>query len=180
MANLAIPRPLIITSKVVKTAPEAASKDVPVASVTSGSAGVADKTKGVLLRYNTDNREWDRITAVTPLNRSDRLLCLTPFRASITIGKVRMQLVVETEVRVLSSSSDAVPALEIVQGRLMIRQARVRFTQGRLREPVRNPGDDPRDHHRPGEARDADLRSVDLENPAAFRRLHPGGNRAGR
>ena len=107
-------------SKVAKAATDAASKDVPVAAVTSGSAGFADKAEGVLLRYNTDKREWDRITAATPLNRSDRILCLTPFRASITIGKIRMQLVGETEVRVLSSSSDAVPALEIVQGRLLI------------------------------------------------------------
>ena len=114
------PSPDTESSRVAKAATEAASKDVPVASVPSGSAGLADKAEGVLLRYNADKREWDRITAATPLNRSDRLLCLTPFRASITIGKIRIQLVGETEIRVLSSSSDAVPALEIVQGRLLI------------------------------------------------------------
>jgi hypothetical protein len=99
-----------------------ASGAAPAPRAPSGSSGLAEKADGVLLRYNPEKREWERLTAATPLIRPDRLLCLNPFRVPITLGKVRMTLVGETEVRILSLSSDAVPALELVQGRLLIRQ----------------------------------------------------------
>ena len=110
------------TAKVAKASMEARSKDTAVPSVPPGSSGVAEKTNGILLRYNADNREWDRLSEVTNLNRSDRLLCLTPFRDSITMAKMRITMVSETEIRILSASTDPVPSLELVQGRLMIRQ----------------------------------------------------------
>ena len=110
------------TSKVAKASTEAKSKDAPVPTVPSGSSGLAEKTDGLFLRYNTDNREWVRLNAAVPLNRTDRLLCLTPFRTSITMGTTRITMVGETEVRILSTSTDPVPALELVQGRLLIRQ----------------------------------------------------------
>jgi hypothetical protein len=40
----------------------------------------------------------------------------------MSLGKIRVTLVGETEIRILSLSSDSVPALELVQGRLLIRQ----------------------------------------------------------
>ena len=107
------------TSKGAQASMEAKSKAV---AAPSGFSGMAEKSSGILLRYNTDKREWERLTEATPLNRSDRLLCLTPFRASITLGKIRITLVGETEVRILSGSTDAVPALELVQGRFVVRQ----------------------------------------------------------
>jgi hypothetical protein len=111
-------------SKVAKASTDAKPKDeaVPVPAVPSGSAGLAEKADGLFLRYNTDKREWDRLSGATNLNRSDRLLCLTPFRSSITMGKMRITLVGETEVRIVSSGNDTVPALELVQGRLLIHQ----------------------------------------------------------
>jgi hypothetical protein len=110
------------TAKVAKASMEAKSTEPAVPSVPSGSSGMAEKTNGILLRYNTENREWDRLTAATPLNRSDRLLCLTPFRASITMAKIRITLVAETEIRILSAPSDRVPAVELVHGQCLIRQ----------------------------------------------------------
>jgi hypothetical protein len=92
------------------------------ATVAAGSAALAEKPDGVLLRYNPRERAWERLTEATPLDRPDRLLCLAPFRASISLGKIRVTLVGETEVRILSLSSDSVPVLELVQGRLQIRQ----------------------------------------------------------
>ena len=89
----------------------------------AGASGLADGAGGVLLRYNADEREWVRLTGPTPLARSDRLLCLSPFRAKLTLGKIPIELVAETEVRVLSQSSDKVPALELVQGRLLVRNS---------------------------------------------------------
>ncbi len=110
------------TAKVAAASTEDRSKDTAVPSIPSGSSALAEKTGAILLRYNAENREWDRLTSATPLNRNDRVLCLTPFRAAITMAKVRIILVAETEVRILSASSDPVPSLELVQGRLIIRQ----------------------------------------------------------
>ena len=79
-------------------------------AVPAGASGLADAAGGVLLRYNADEREWVRLTGPTPVARSDRLLCLSPFRAKLTLGKIPIELVAETEVRILSQSSDTVPA----------------------------------------------------------------------
>ena len=75
------------------------------------------------MRYNPDDREWVRLTGPTSLNRTDRLLCLAPCRAVISIGKLRLSLLGETEIRLLSQSSDKIPAIELVQGRALLRQA---------------------------------------------------------
>src|SRR4029077_20679037 len=102
---------------------DAKSKDAaPVPTGSAGSSGLAEKTDGILLRFNPDKREWERLADSSPLNRSDRLLCLPPFRASITLGKMSIVMLGGTEVRILSQSSDTVPSLELVQGRLLIRQ----------------------------------------------------------
>jgi hypothetical protein len=78
---------------------------------------------GILLRYDTEQREWVRLTVATGLGGTDRLLCLTPFRAPIALGKTRITLVGQTEIRVLSQPTDDVPALELVYGRVLIRQS---------------------------------------------------------
>jgi hypothetical protein len=93
-------------------------------AVPAGSAGLAEKPQGILLRFNADpdKRQWERLTDAAPLVRGDRLLCLAPFRSSIILGTLRITLVGETEVRVLSQASDPVPALELAFGRLLVRQ----------------------------------------------------------
>jgi hypothetical protein len=105
-----------------KPADLAKAKPAPPAAVPSGSAGLAEKPDGVLLRYNEERREWDRLTSETPLKTSDRLLCLEPFRAWIVLGKIRIGLVRQTEVRILSQPTDPVPSIELLQGRLLVRQ----------------------------------------------------------
>ena len=45
-----------------------------------------------------------------------------PFRAAIDLGKIRIAMVRETEVRILSHPSDPVPAIELLQGKVVIRQ----------------------------------------------------------
>jgi hypothetical protein len=91
--------------------------------VPPGAAGLADPLDGILLRYNPDEREWVRLTGPTPLSRADRLLCLAPSRALIAIGKLQLSLLGETEIRLLTQSSDKVPAIELLQGRALLRQA---------------------------------------------------------
>jgi hypothetical protein len=89
----------------------------------AGASGLAASEGGVLLRYNGDQREWERLSGTTAVNRSDRLLCLSPFRATVTLGNIPLVLVGETEIRVLSQSSDKIPAIELIQGRLLVRNA---------------------------------------------------------
>ncbi len=91
----------------------------------AGASGLAmaDSADGILLRYDNDSREWVRVSAPTPLNRGERLLCLAPSRALVTIGKVRLVLVGETEVRIVSQASDKIPAMELILGRALVRQA---------------------------------------------------------
>jgi hypothetical protein len=86
-----------------------------VASV--GSAAAPD---GILLRFNPDQRVWERLKGQTPLVPSNRLLCLAPFRAMITLGKVSIVLLGESELSVLPQSTAASPAVELVQGRLLL------------------------------------------------------------
>ena len=99
-------------------APAPASLKLP-----AGASGVAATDGGVLLRYNADQREWERLTGATPVSRSDRLLCLAPFRATVTLGNLPLVLVGETEIRILSQSSDKIPAIELIQGRLLVRNS---------------------------------------------------------
>jgi hypothetical protein len=107
--------------KVAKGAETAAHPESKTPTVPPGASGLADASGGVLLRYSADEREWVRLIGSTALGRTDRLLCLSPFRAKLFLGKVPVELVAETEVRVLSQSSDPVPAIELVQGRLLLR-----------------------------------------------------------
>jgi hypothetical protein len=107
-------------AKTAKADPaKAKSANPPV--IPAGSAGVAEKADGILLRYDEGKRLWDRLVDETPLKTSDRLLCLEPCRAAIDVDKVRIGLVRETEVRVLSRPSDPEPAIELIQGRIVLR-----------------------------------------------------------
>ena len=110
-------------SKATKAAdPSVAAKDSAVPKpVPADSSGIAEADGVVLLRYNNDQREWDRLVGSTSVSKSDRLLCLSPFRATITLGKIPIVLTGETEVRILSRSSDKVPAIELIHGRLLLR-----------------------------------------------------------
>ncbi len=100
----------------------AKAKDKARTDLPAGSAGLADKSDGILLRYNEEKREWERLVKETPLKPNDRLLCLNPFRAAIDLGKVRIALVGLTEVRLLAPASADAPSIELVQGRILIRQ----------------------------------------------------------
>jgi len=94
----------------------------PVPATPPGSAGLAAAPDGILLRYNADQRGWERLTGATALAPSNRLLCLAPFRAAVMIGKVQIVMVGESEVRILPQSTAAAPAIELAQGRLLLPQ----------------------------------------------------------
>jgi hypothetical protein len=99
------------------------SKDgsaIPPAPV--GTVGLAAASDGVLLRFNADDRAWVGLKTPAPLAASSRLLSLAPFGATITLGKTELALVDETELRILPQSSDDVPGVELIQGRLVVKQ----------------------------------------------------------
>jgi hypothetical protein len=85
-----------------------------------GSVGSAAANDGILLRFNPDQRVWERLKGQTPLVPSNRLLCLAPFRATLTLGNVQIVLPGESEIRILPQSTTAAPALELMQGRLLV------------------------------------------------------------
>ncbi len=97
------------------------AESIAKAVVPAGSAGLAAAAEGVLLRYNADSREWERLTGPTPLAASTRLLCLYPSKATITVGKTQVVMVGECEIRILPQSTEAAPAIELAQGWLVVR-----------------------------------------------------------
>jgi len=109
----------------IKTAPgsSAAAKSQEPGPVPAGASGLADAVDGIVLRYDPDQREWTRLVAATALVRSDRLLCLSPFRAPITLAKTGITLVGQTEIRILSEPTDQVPSIELIYGRVLVRQS---------------------------------------------------------
>jgi hypothetical protein len=92
----------------------------PVTSQLVGSVGSAADTDGILLRFNPDQRTWVRLKGQTPLFPSNRILCLAPYRAPISIGKLRIVLLGESEVRISPQSTAAAPAVELMQGRILV------------------------------------------------------------
>src|SRR5262249_21267403 len=57
-----------------------AHKPAAARALSDGAVGVVEKLDGILLRFNGDKREWERIAEGAPLAASDRLLSLEPFR----------------------------------------------------------------------------------------------------
>jgi len=101
--------------------PTSKSKEAaPLPAAPVGSVGSAAAPDGILLRYNPDQRIWERLKGATPLVPSNRLLCLAPCRATVTLGKMQIVLVGESEVRILPQSTVAAPALELMQGRILL------------------------------------------------------------
>ena len=98
-----------------------AANAVTKAAVPAGSAGLVVAIEGILLRYNSDSREWERLTGPTPLAASSRLLSLYPSRATIMVGKTQVMMTGECEIRILPQSTDLAPAIELTQGWLVIR-----------------------------------------------------------
>ena len=84
----------------------------------SGIVGVAEKPAGVLLRYNSDRRQWEQLTKETPLKDQDRLLNLDPFRSALVLGGARVELVGETEVLVKRALPTEAARFNLVQGRV--------------------------------------------------------------
>jgi hypothetical protein len=92
----------------------------PAPADVAGSVGSATPSDGILLRFNPDQRVWERLKGPTALLPSNRILCLAPFRGTVTLGKVQIVLLGESEFRILPQSTAVAPAIELTQGRLLL------------------------------------------------------------
>jgi len=88
--------------------------------VPPGSAGFVKKPTGVVLRHNTERRDWDRLTDATTLREQDRLLSLDPFRAPIEIGTADVDLIGETEIWVRTTPPTLASRFTLAQGRVVL------------------------------------------------------------
>ena len=86
----------------------------------AGQAGIAKKPSGVLLRFNSDKRDWDRLNDITPLREQDRLLSLAPFRSTLELGNSLVELVGETEIWVKAAQPTQAGRLSLAQGRVVL------------------------------------------------------------
>ncbi len=98
------------------------AKSRPETKLFPGSVATLEKPEGVLLRATEQKPDWERVVDETPLKPGDRILSLAPFRATIDMEKLRIQLVGETELRLLPHAPDAPPAFELVQGQIVVRR----------------------------------------------------------
>jgi hypothetical protein len=85
-----------------------------------GAIGLAGRSDGVVLRFNTEKREWERLAAQAPLRALDRLLSLAPYRTTLELGAARVDLVGETEVAVRTAGADQAARLVLIQGRVVL------------------------------------------------------------
>jgi hypothetical protein len=89
-----------------------------------GVIATTEMTDGILLRYNTDAREWEQLVEPTPLRPQDRLLSLDPFRCRLAFGSAKMDkmdLVGETEIVLGSAPPNQSARFQLAQGRVVLR-----------------------------------------------------------
>ena len=106
-----------------KAKEDAASKadmEAIASALPPGFVGRAEKPSGLLLRYNSEKRDWERLEAETPLKHQDRLLSLNPYRSTVELGSSKIELVGETEVWVLSATPNEAGRLSVIQGRVIL------------------------------------------------------------
>ena len=97
-----------------------AAADV-VDDLPSGVAGVVEETDGVLLRAADRARSWERIGADATIAPGDRVLNLAPFRTTIRIGPVRVELVAQSEVRFAARDPGEAARFDLLDGSVVLR-----------------------------------------------------------
>ncbi|AGA27215.1 hypothetical protein [Singulisphaera acidiphila] len=100
--------------------PEPAPESVMKPDLPAGTLGKAEKPSGILLRYDPERREWDQLTAETPLKDKDRLLNLAQLRSTLELGATKVDLVGETDLIVLPAAAQQAGRLELGQGRVVL------------------------------------------------------------
>ncbi len=99
--------------------PKEGTKPEVTRTLAAGDAGLARKSFGVLLRFDSAKRDWVRLSDATPLREQDRLLSLAPFRSTLELGSGVVDLVGETEVWVRAPRPSDAARLSLAQGRVV-------------------------------------------------------------
>lgn len=86
----------------VQPATEAPSQPRP--KLPAGAVGMTEKKDDVLLRFDDEHREWERLTEASVLNPSDRLVCLAPFHATLDLASAGLTMIGAAELRLLAST----------------------------------------------------------------------------
>lgn len=92
----------------------------PVPDIPEGAVGVVAHVDGLLLRYNAEKREWERLAAGSAVNGLDRLLVLPPFRARVATDKAVFDLAPDTEIQVTQRTKEEEPTLNLAHGRILV------------------------------------------------------------
>jgi hypothetical protein len=122
--KLAVPELGKEASKVPAAETTEPTKDVPAKpELPSGTVGKVQKPAGILLRHNPEKREWDQLTAETPLRERDRLLNLAQLRSTVELGATNVDLVGETDVVVLPAAPNQTGRLDLAHGRVVLKGA---------------------------------------------------------
>lgn len=88
-------------------------------AVPAGSAAVVARLEGMLLRYDDETREWVRAREKDGVRAGDRLMTSPTSTARLDGPDGALDLLDETEIRVLDDSPDDGPNVELVRGRLL-------------------------------------------------------------
>jgi hypothetical protein len=99
---------------------EGSNPAAPRVELPPGAVGTAEKSEGVLLRFDPERREWVRLEEPTALRSQDRLLDLDPFRSTVVLGTGKVDLVGETEVWISSPPPDEAARFQLAQGRVAL------------------------------------------------------------
>jgi len=78
---------------------------------------MTNKEDNVLLRFSGEEREWVRLTEATPLNPSDRLVCLAPFHATLDLASAGLTMLGGSELRLTVSTPTGQARFEPRTGR---------------------------------------------------------------
>jgi hypothetical protein len=99
---------------------EKAKAAKPAADIPAGAVGLSKKPTGVLLRYLTADRKWERLNDAAGLRDEDRLLNLAPFRSTVELGAADVDLVGETEIWARATPGTRASRLSLAQGKIVL------------------------------------------------------------
>jgi hypothetical protein len=103
--------------ELAKVQPSTEAPSLPQAKIPAGAVGMTQKSDNVLLRFNDEQREWERLIEPSILNPSDRLTCLAPFRATLDLTSASLTMIGAAELRLLASTPTGHSRFEPRMGR---------------------------------------------------------------
>ncbi|MEO6811669.1 MAG: HEAT repeat domain-containing protein [Isosphaeraceae bacterium] len=112
------------STKPMEPAPLEPGDFKPAESVPPGAVGLVSQADGVLLRAlpadGTAQTHWERLAEKTPLREGDRIAGLDPYRSTIRLGEVKVDLVQDAEIVLKSHEPSSAAGFELARGRVVL------------------------------------------------------------